>query len=188
MTNIPNGVHVLNHPLAKSFLAEIRDVQADRATMRHHIRALAVMSFYEASRDLPTEAVNVRTPLAEADGEFVGVVVGLVPILRAGLGMVDAVLQLLPHARCDLRRFQTMPAQFEKRFGHADAFPSEHFRPNRRQCRLDRIARRDGLGCHALGLARHRQRPTIHLPVRRQRQRIEHRPRAGHHVVGQTLA
>lgn len=91
--------NILNHPLAQNFLAEIRDQQANRATVRHHIRALAVMLFYEATRDLPTETVKVKTPLAETDGVYVGATVGLVPILRAGLGMVDGILEVLPDAK-----------------------------------------------------------------------------------------
>jgi uracil phosphoribosyltransferase len=77
----------------------MRDQQANRATVRHHIRALAVMLFYEATRDLPTQPVKVRTPLAETDGLYVGATVGLVPILRAGLGMVDGILEVLPDAK-----------------------------------------------------------------------------------------
>jgi uracil phosphoribosyltransferase len=92
-------INVLRHPLAQNFLSEIRDQQADRATVRHHIRALAVLLFAEATRDLPTEAGKVRTPLAETDGAFVRASVGLVPILRAGLGMVDGILEMLPDAR-----------------------------------------------------------------------------------------
>jgi uracil phosphoribosyltransferase len=91
--------NILNHPLAQNFLAEIRDQKANRATVRHHIRALAVMLFYEATRDLPTETVKVCTPLAETDGLYVGATVGLVPILRAGLGMVDGILEVLPDAK-----------------------------------------------------------------------------------------
>jgi len=90
---------VLHHPLAKNFLSEIRDQRASRATVRHHIRALAVLLFAEATRDLPTETGTVQTPLAETDGAFVRVSVGLVPILRAGLGMVDGILEMLPDAK-----------------------------------------------------------------------------------------
>jgi uracil phosphoribosyltransferase len=95
----PERVHVLAHPLAQNFLAEIRDRQASRAIVRHHLRALAVLLFYEATRDLPTESVRVQSPLAETDGAFVSATVGLVPILRAGLGMVDGILELLPDAK-----------------------------------------------------------------------------------------
>ena len=92
-------VTVLNHPLVHNFLTEIRDAQASRAIVRHHLRTLAVLLFCEATRDLPTETVRVTTPLAEADGAFVSAAVGLVPILRAGLGMVDGILEMLPNAK-----------------------------------------------------------------------------------------
>ena len=92
-------VTVIHHPLVQNFLAEIRDAQASRAMVRHHIRALAVLLFGEATRDLPTETVRVTTPLAETDGVFVSAAVGLVPILRAGLGMVDGILEMLPAAK-----------------------------------------------------------------------------------------
>src|SRR5882757_3132226 len=87
--------HVLNHPLAQSFLTDIRDKDSDRAIVRSRIRALAVLLFYEATRDLPQESMKVATPLAETSGAHVG----LVPILRAGLGMVDGILEFLPEAR-----------------------------------------------------------------------------------------
>src|SRR5207249_3688731 len=93
------NVHTLNHPIAQGFLTEIRGEQTSRATVRHHVRALAVLLFYEATRDLPQQSVKVRTPLAETDGSRVGKTVGLVPILRAGLGMVDGILEMLPEAR-----------------------------------------------------------------------------------------
>jgi uracil phosphoribosyltransferase len=92
-------LNILRHPLAQNFLAEIRDAQARRATVRHHVRALAVMLFYEATRDLPTRPVTVRTPLATTTGVAVGATVGLVPILRAGLGMVEGILEVLPDAK-----------------------------------------------------------------------------------------
>jgi uracil phosphoribosyltransferase len=92
-------VHVLNHPLAQSFLTDIRDKDSDRATVRSRIRALSVLLFYEATRDLPQESVNVCTPLTQTTGAHVGASVGLVPILRAGLGMVDGILEFLPEAR-----------------------------------------------------------------------------------------
>lgn len=92
-------VTVLQHPLVQNFLAEIRDAQASRATVRHHLRALAILLFSEATRDLPTASVRVTTPLAETDGACVSAAVGLVPILRAGLGMVDGILEMLPAAK-----------------------------------------------------------------------------------------
>ena len=98
MIAMSETVHVLNHPLAKSFLTDIRDKGSDRAIVRSRIRALSVLLFYEATRDLPQESMKVATPLAETSGAHVGASVGLVPILRAGLGMVDGILEFLPEA------------------------------------------------------------------------------------------
>ncbi|HUJ71991.1 MAG TPA: uracil phosphoribosyltransferase [Verrucomicrobiae bacterium] len=91
-------VHVLSHPLALSFLTDIRDKNSDRAIVRSRIRALSVLLFYEATHDLPQEPMKVTTPLAETTGAHVGARVGLVPVLRAGLGMVDGILEFLPEA------------------------------------------------------------------------------------------
>src|SRR5438128_1677667 len=93
------NVHILEHPLAASFLTDIRDRQARRAVVRHHVRELASFLFQEATRDLPLKPVRVTTPLAETDGARVSVTVGLVPILRSGLGMVDGILEMLPDAK-----------------------------------------------------------------------------------------
>src|SRR5712691_4479679 len=93
------NVHVLKHPLAASFLTDIRDRQARRAVVRHHVRELASLLFHEATHDLPLRPVRVTTPLAETDGVRVSVMVGLVPILRSGLGMVDGILEMLPDAK-----------------------------------------------------------------------------------------
>jgi uracil phosphoribosyltransferase len=96
---MPESVHVLNHPLAQSFLTDIRDKDSDGATVRSRVRGLSVLLFYEATRDLPQESMRVTTPLAQTQGAHVGASVGLVPILRAGLGMVDGILEFLPEAR-----------------------------------------------------------------------------------------
>jgi len=93
------SVHVLDHPLAQSFLTDIRDRQSNRAIVRNRLRALSVLLFYEATRDLPQQSRPVTTPLAPASGQHVGATVGLVPVLRAGLGMVDGILEFLPEAR-----------------------------------------------------------------------------------------
>jgi len=98
MITMRDTVHVLSHPLALSFLTDIRDKDSDRAIVRSRIRALSVLLFYEATRDLPQEPMKVMTPLAETTGAHVGARVGLVPVLRAGLGMVDGILEFLPEA------------------------------------------------------------------------------------------
>lgn len=92
-------VHVLNHPLVQSYLADIRSQDTNRAAVRQRVRALAVQLFYEAARDLPVAKIKVTTPLMKTTGVKITGSVGLVPILRAGLGMVDGILEMLPDAR-----------------------------------------------------------------------------------------
>lgn len=91
--------HILAHPLAQSFLSDVRCKDSPRPVVRHRIRTLATLLFYEATRDLPRESHPVTTPLAETEGTRVAVSVGLVPVLRAGLGMVEGILDVLPDAR-----------------------------------------------------------------------------------------
>ncbi|MGB6206349.1 uracil phosphoribosyltransferase [Mycobacterium sp.] len=92
-------VHVVDHPLATARLTALRDEQTDNATFRAALRDLTLMLVYEATRDAPSQAVAVRTPLAETAGTRLAKPPLLVAVLRAGLGMVDAALTLIPEAR-----------------------------------------------------------------------------------------
>lgn len=92
-------VHVSAHPLVQHKLARLRHKDTDPKQFRELTGEIARLLFYEATHDLPTAPVTVPTPLADAPGRTVGITVGLVPILRAGLGMAQAMLDLLPEAR-----------------------------------------------------------------------------------------
>jgi uracil phosphoribosyltransferase len=87
---------VVDHPLAAQLLTRLRDRDTDRAVFRQAVEELSVMLLFEATRSLATEAVTVQTPLATAPGVRVVDPPLVVPILRAGLGMLGAVLRLLP--------------------------------------------------------------------------------------------
>ncbi|MBM4155824.1 MAG: uracil phosphoribosyltransferase [Lentisphaerae bacterium] len=89
---------VLDHPLVRHHLARLRDESTPCAEFRGAMRALSMLLAYEALRDLPARRVTVRTPLEPAAAARVRGRIGLVPILRAGLGMVDPILGLLPEA------------------------------------------------------------------------------------------
>src|SRR5690606_24299828 len=93
---LPVGAHVVDHPLAAELLARLRDERTDRATFRQAMDELAGMLVYEACRQLPTVEEEVRTPLGPAPSRRVASWPVVVPILRAGLGMMNAVLRLLP--------------------------------------------------------------------------------------------
>jgi uracil phosphoribosyltransferase len=91
---------VVEHPLVQHKLTLARDGTTDTKTFRNLVAEIAALLTYEATRDLPLEPVEVATPLAAAAAARVsGKKVAVVPILRAGLGMLDAVLDLVPVAR-----------------------------------------------------------------------------------------
>ncbi|MEB3052001.1 uracil phosphoribosyltransferase [Mycolicibacter sp. MYC123] len=91
-------VCVIDHPLAAARLSTLRDERSDRATFRSALHELTWMLIYEATRDAPREQITVRTPLAETAGARLGRPPLLVPVLRAGLGMLDAAHALIPEA------------------------------------------------------------------------------------------
>ena len=92
-------LHVSAHPLVAHKLAILRDTGTDTKKFRELVRELTWLLGYEAMADLATRARRVQTPLEETDGAEVEPRVGLVPVLRAGLGMVDAMLELFPEAQ-----------------------------------------------------------------------------------------
>lgn len=87
---------VVDHPLAAQLLTRLRDETTGRAEFRHASDELAGMVLYEAMRNLDVEAIRVQTPLAETDGVRIARPPLVVPVLRAGLGMLGPVLRLLP--------------------------------------------------------------------------------------------
>jgi len=92
-------VHLVEHPLVHDALATLRDVSTTPQTFRHMAMRISLLLASEATREVPTRPTEVRTPLGPADGRRVRDGVVVVPVLRAGLGMLDAVLELIPTAR-----------------------------------------------------------------------------------------
>jgi uracil phosphoribosyltransferase len=91
-------VRVVDHPLAAARLTTLRDERTDNAAFRAALRDLTLMLVYEATRDAACETTTVRTPLAETAGSRLAAPPLLVPVLRAGLGMVDQAHALIPEA------------------------------------------------------------------------------------------
>ncbi len=89
---------VSRHPLVARFLTRLRDRNSDAEEFRAALHALSALLACEACADLPLREVPVTTPLREARGKDLSVRVGLVPVLRAGLGMVEGALGFLPDA------------------------------------------------------------------------------------------
>lgn len=86
------------HPLVAHKLTKLRDVKTDPLQFRGLIREISALLTYEATRDLRTEPIEVQTPLQTTQGMELKDKIGLVPILRAGLGMVEGVWELMPSA------------------------------------------------------------------------------------------
>ena len=92
-------IHVVDHPLATSRLTILRDKNSDNATFRAALSDLATMLVYEASRELPVEHFDCETPVAVADGTRLQDPPIIVPVIRAGLGMIDPALSMIPDAQ-----------------------------------------------------------------------------------------
>jgi len=92
------NLHVSDHPLIQHKKTLLADARTDTKTFRELVRELTILLLYEATADLPIVPVTLQTPLEEAIGSKVDIQIGLVPIIRAGLGMVDAAADVLPHA------------------------------------------------------------------------------------------
>jgi uracil phosphoribosyltransferase len=87
-----------HHPLIKHKVTLLRSVDTEPKKFRELVREISMLLGYEATRDLALEEERVATPLAVATGYRLGEKIGLVPILRAGLGMVDGIWELMPGA------------------------------------------------------------------------------------------
>ena len=93
-------VVILDHPLIQHKLSILRDKNTSTKDFRQLINEISMLMIFEATRDLPLEEVEVETPIAVAKCKHIaGRKLAFVPILRAGLGMVDGALQLVPSAR-----------------------------------------------------------------------------------------
>ncbi|MGE5262544.1 MAG: uracil phosphoribosyltransferase [Acidobacteriota bacterium] len=91
-------VHVSNHPLIRHKVTMMRDAQTEPKKFRELIREVAILLAYEATADLELKETIVNTPLAQTKGYDLKEVIGLVPVLRAGLGMVEGFWEMMPSA------------------------------------------------------------------------------------------
>lgn len=93
-------IQVMDHPLIRHKITYIRQEKVGSKEFREIVSEIAALMCYEASRDLKLEKVKIRTPICETYGEELsGKKLAVVPILRAGLGMVDGILKMIPAAK-----------------------------------------------------------------------------------------
>jgi len=91
-------VHASNHPLVAHKLSRLRDKNTEPKKFRELVREIAGLLAYEATADLQTAAIEIETPLTKMTAYQLKEKIGLVPILRAGLGMVEGIWELMPSA------------------------------------------------------------------------------------------
>jgi uracil phosphoribosyltransferase len=91
-------VHISAHPLVKHKLNILRDKSTDHVKFRQLVRELSLLLCYEATQDLPLTEASAETPMGTAAGAQLTYEIGLIPILRAGLGMVEGLWDLIPSA------------------------------------------------------------------------------------------
>ena len=123
------GVTVITHPLVQHNLTLLRDQRTGPQEFRRVLGEISQFMLYEATRSFAVKPAAVRTPLARARGYQLRHKVVLVPVLRAGLGMLDSILQLVPHARVGFiglkREETTLRAMFYHKSLPADLGRSE---------------------------------------------------------------
>ena len=94
------SVHILDHPLLQHKLCILRDKNTGTRDFRTAVSEIAMLMCYEATRNLPLQEIEVETPVGVAQCRCIaGKKIAIVPILRAGLGMVDGILDLIPSAK-----------------------------------------------------------------------------------------
>ena len=95
---MPNNVFPSQHPLVAHKLALLRSVDTKPKKFRELVRELAILLAYEATTDLETVAIQITTPMGQTAGRDLAMGIGLVPVLRAGLGMVEGIWEMMPGA------------------------------------------------------------------------------------------
>lgn len=93
---VPMSLHVVDHPLAAHIVGVLRDRQTQPEQYRHLTRTLTTILLLEATRDVPTERTTVETPLEACDAACLAQPLAVVPVLRAGLAMLEAAVALFP--------------------------------------------------------------------------------------------
>ncbi len=116
------GVTVIAHPLVQHNLARLRDRETQPEAFRRLLGEIASLMIYEATRNFSVKKISLQTPLAPAEGFRLEREIVLVPVLRAGLGMLDSILQLIPHARVGFIGLKREETTLEALFYHK-SFP-----------------------------------------------------------------
>lgn len=93
-----SNVHIMNHPLVTHKITRIRDINTDTQNFRKLVYEIALLIGYEATKDLALKDIKITTPMMETTQQILDSKIAIVPILRAGLGMMEGILDLVPSA------------------------------------------------------------------------------------------
>lgn len=94
-----SNLYVIDHPLVQNKVTMLRDLNTNNKEFREVVGEIASLICYEATKSLPLKSITVTSPLGEAEGQVLANEIGIVPILRAGIGMVDGIISLIPNAK-----------------------------------------------------------------------------------------
>ena len=94
-----SNLYVIDHPLVQNKVTMLRDLNTNNKEFREVVGEIASLICYEATKSLPLKNITVTSPLGEAEGQVLANEIGIVPILRAGIGMVDGIISLIPNAK-----------------------------------------------------------------------------------------
>ena len=93
-------LHVIDHPLIQHKLTHVRDINTGTKEFRELVDEIATLMAFEITRDLPLKEIEIETPVTKTKSKVLsGKKIGVIPILRAGIGMVDGILKLIPTAK-----------------------------------------------------------------------------------------
>jgi uracil phosphoribosyltransferase len=152
----PMSVTVLDHPLARDLLARLRDELTDPADFRQLTRRLGWLLVVEATRDLAVDPIRVRTPMEETDGVRLSERLVAIPVLRAGLGLLDAATDLFPDTVVGYLGMERDEETLEPRDYYAKLPRME----GRRALVLDPMLATGGSGTAAIAHVKANARPT----------------------------
>ncbi len=92
-------LHIIEHPLIQNKISRLRNVETGNKEFREIVEEVATLICYEATRDIPVVETTIETPICTTKGMVLEKKIGIVPILRAGIGMVNGMLNLIPNAK-----------------------------------------------------------------------------------------
>lgn len=154
------GVTIIDHPLVQQNLTRLRDSQTGSEEFRRLLGEVAALMVYEATRSFELRPMRVETPLAKANGFKLRREVVLVPVLRAGLGMLDGILRLIPQAKVGMIGLKREESTFQAGFYH-QSLPS--VLSNSEVLLIDPMLATGGSAVAALDLLRARKASRVRI-------------------------